>query len=108
MNFKTLASSQTIEKTIQALKEHHFEPIQVTSKEEALLKIRELIPAGVSVMNGASETLREIGYLDILKSKNHPWNNLHDAILSEKDAAKQAQLRKQSVISDFYLGSAHV
>jgi L-lactate utilization protein LutC len=32
---------------------------------------------------------------------------VHDAILAEKDPAKQAMLRKQSVISDYYLGSVH-
>jgi hypothetical protein len=43
----------------------------------------------------------------VLKTKNHNWNNLHDAILAEKDPAKQAELRKTSVLSDFYLGSVH-
>ena len=32
---------------------------------------------------------------------------MHANILAEKDPAKQAVLRKQSVVSDFYLGSVH-
>lgn len=107
MDYKTLASSETIEKTKIALKEHNFEPIEVNSKEEALAKILELIPEGASVMNGSSVTLQEIEYVDLLKNRQHKWKNLHDAVLAETDKDKQALLRKQSVLSDFYLGSAH-
>jgi hypothetical protein len=32
---------------------------------------------------------------------------LHEAIVAEKDPAKQAVLRKQAVTSDYYLGSVH-
>ncbi|MBI5045125.1 MAG: lactate utilization protein [Candidatus Levybacteria bacterium] len=105
--YTTLATSQAIDKTIGTLKENHFIPIHVSSRKDALEKIKELIPEGVSVMNGSSETLREIGYLDILKSREHKWNNLHDVVLAESDPKKQAELREQSVLSDFYVGSAH-
>ena len=107
MDFQALATQESIEKTSAALKEHNFELIQVKSKQDALAKIQELIPDGVSVMNGGSETLREIGYLDLVKSGEHKWSNLHDVILAEPDPVKQGLLRRQSTISDFYLGSAH-
>lgn len=107
MDFKTLASQETINQTIKALGEHNFNAVLVNTKEEALEKIKQMIPEGVSIMNGSSETLREIGYIDLLKSGNHKWNNLHDAVLKETDPEKQAKLRKESVLSDFYLGSAH-
>jgi hypothetical protein len=58
-------------------------------------------------MNGASTTLQQIGYVDYLKEGKHGWNNLHDGILAEKDTAKQAELRKHSVVSDYYVGSVH-
>lgn len=107
MEFNTLPSSEIMEKTSAALREHGFNAIQVNSKEEALAKVRELIPEGVSIMNGTSMTLKEIGYIDLLKSGNHKWNNLHDAILAEADPQKQSLLRRQSVVSDYYVGSAH-
>jgi L-lactate utilization protein LutB len=103
----TLANQESMTKTESALTANGFEPIQVNSKDEALEKIKELIPAGASVMNGASVTLQEIGFIDYLKSGTHPWTNLHANILEETDEAKQGQLRKQSVLSDFYLGSVH-
>jgi L-lactate utilization protein LutC len=107
MDFKTLASQESINKTIISLQANNFLPIEVKTKEEALAKVKELIPAGASVMNGASETLREVGYIDILKNKDHSWVNLHDVVLAETDKDKQAKLRRESVLSDFYLGSAH-
>ena len=58
-------------------------------------------------MNGSSRTLEAIGFVEYLKSGAHGWNNLHEAILAEKDRAKQMLLRKQSTLSDFYLGSVH-
>lgn len=79
----------------------------MSSKEEALEKIKEIIPDGASLMNGSSETLRQIGFVDLLKSGKHPWRNLHDDVLAEKDPEKQKKLRRESVLSDFYLGSVH-
>ena len=80
MNYNTIASQESISKTLNSLKDHGFTPLEVKDKEEALAKVKELIPAGVTLMNGTSETLHEIGFIDILKSKDHPWRNLHDEI----------------------------
>jgi L-lactate utilization protein LutC len=105
--YNELATDETIHKTIVQLKEHGVEAEVVSTGAEALAKIKELIPQGVSVMNGSSTTLDQIGFIEYLKSGDHPWNNLHATVLAEKDPAKQAALRKQSVISDYYLGSVH-
>ncbi len=107
MDYTKLASKESIEKVISALKDHNFIPFEVETKKLALDKIKELIPQGVTVMTGASTTLDEIGFTDLLKSGQHKWHNLHEAILAETDQAKQAELRRQSVISDYYLGSVH-
>ncbi|TSC67029.1 MAG: hypothetical protein G01um101466_814 [Parcubacteria group bacterium Gr01-1014_66] len=42
-----------------------------------------------------------------MKSGNHGWKNLHEEIIAEKDPARQAMLRKQAALSDYYLGSVH-
>lgn len=105
--YDTLASQESVRRTAEGLKARGFDPIMVEGKEEALEKIKELIPAGASVMNGSSTTLEEIGFIDYLKAGAHGWNNLHEAIILEKDPAKQSELRKHSVVSDFYLGSVH-
>jgi L-lactate utilization protein LutB len=105
--YNKLASAESINAGEKALTANGFLPETVATGVEALARIKELIPKGASVMNGASRTLEEIGFIDYLKGGEHGWNNLHEAVLSEKDPAKQAELRKYSVVSDFYLGSVH-
>jgi hypothetical protein len=107
MEYNKLASQETINATVAALKERNVEAIVVADKAAALAKIKELIPAGASIMNGASVTLEQIGYIDYLKAGEHGWNNLHAGIVAEKDPAKQGELRKQAELSDYYLGSVH-
>ena len=106
--YDTIANQNSIEKVLTALAERNFEGLVVDTKDQALAKIQELIPAGASVMNGASVTLEQIGYVDYVKSNAHPWNNLHAAIVAQKDPAQAALLRRQAVFADYYLGSAAV
>lgn len=107
MNYNTLATQEIIDRTEKALTAKHIEVIVVKTRTEALEKIKMLIPKGASVMNGSSVTLEQVGFIEYLKSGNHGWDNLHAAIVAEKDSAKQAMLRKQAVLSDYYLGSVH-
>lgn len=107
MDYNKLATPEQVAATVTALKAKSINVIVVKDKSEALETIKKLIPSGVSVMNGASVTLEQIGFVEYLKTGKHGWNNLHEAIVTEKDPAKQAVLRKQSVLSDYYLGSVH-
>jgi L-lactate utilization protein LutB len=107
MDYSTLATSSTVETTAAALAAKGFKVSTVATSAEALQKVISLIPEGKSVMNGASMTLEQIGFVDYLKTGEHGWNNLHEGIVNEKDPAKQATLRQEAVNSDYYLGSAH-
>jgi L-lactate utilization protein LutC len=107
MQYNQLANNESIQTTIGELAKHNIETLTVENKVQALEKIKELIPKGVSVMNGTSTTLQEIGFIEYLKAGQHGWNNLHEAIIAEKDPAKQGQLRKESALSDYYVGSVH-
>lgn len=107
MNYDTLAAKETVEKTIKALQEKRIDAVLVENKSQALAAIQALIPKGVSVMNGASVTLEQIRFVAYLKSGTHGWNNFHEMILAEKDPQKQGALRKQALLSDYYLGSVH-
>ncbi len=107
MDYTAPASEASVAKTVGALRERGVEAITVQTAVEAFAKIKELIPPGASVMNGSSRTLEQIGFVAYLKSGAHGWNDLHVPILAEKDPAKQALLRKQSALSDYYLGSVH-
>ncbi|MBI5470153.1 lactate utilization protein [Candidatus Kaiserbacteria bacterium] len=107
MDFETLASGESIAKVVAALKERNVEGISVKDRVEAMEKIKEFIPKGASVNTGASTTLEQIGFVEYLKSGTHGWNNLKGAIATEKDAEKQAVLRREALLSEFYLGSVH-
>lgn len=107
MNYDQLATEKVVNKTIKSLNSKGIKTFLVKNKSEALNKIIEIIPKDVSVMNGASVTLEQIGFVDYLKSDQHGWNNFHEKILAEKDKTKQNVLRKQSVLSDYYLGSVN-
>ena len=106
-NFADVSGDAQITKTVEALTKNGYLPEVVKTKADALAKIKELIPEGVSVMNGSSITLEQIGFVEYLKEGKHGWSNLHENILKEADPEKQAKLRKESVLSDFYLGSVH-
>jgi len=107
MPYETLATNESIQKATASLTEHGFEVITVNTKEEALEKVKSLIPSGASVTTGSSRTLEEIGFIDYLKAGQHGWNNLKAAIVNEKDPAKQDELRRQSVHAEYFLVSAH-
>src|SRR3990167_7298171 len=107
MDYTALASKEIIDRTVLALTARHVEAVVVKNGAEALEKIKSFIPQGASVMNGASVTLEQIGFVDYLKSGAHGWNNLHEAVLKEEDKEKRDNLRKHAVVSDYYIGSVH-
>ncbi len=107
MVFNELANNQTVSETAHALQEKGYEVFMVNNGIEALEKIKVIIPEGMPVMNGSSVTLEQIGYIDYLKSDKHKWNDLHAKVTSEPDKDKRSILRKQSSLSDYYLGSVH-
>ena len=105
MEWNTIPSDETIERTVEALRQRNVQVSVIADKMEALDKLKELIPAGASVMTGGSTTLDQIGFTDYLISGEHPYHNLKSAILAEKDRQRQAELRRQSILADYYLGS---
>jgi L-lactate utilization protein LutC len=106
-NFSNLANQSSLEKTRTSLIQKGYDVAVFSQKADALEKIKTLIPSGASVMNGSSTTLAQIGYLKYLKEGKHSWVDLHAKITAENEEAKRQQLRKESVLSDYYLGSVH-
>ncbi len=107
MDYTKLASPESVERASRALVANRFTSVVLQSGAEALEYIKTHIPKAASVMNGSSTTLEEIGFVEYLKSGMHGWKNLHADVLTEQNKEKQADLRRHSVISDYYLGSVH-
>lgn len=107
MDYNVLPAGEVISKTMAALKERNISAQLVANKSEALEAVKKLLPAGAEIMTGGSTTLKQIGFVDILKSGQHPWQSFKDKIFAEKDLTKQAKLRQQSCLAEYFLGSVH-
>ena len=107
MKYDILASKTIVERTMDALKTRGINSEFMETKEDALNRLKVLIPAGSEIMTGGSTTLDQMGFTQILIDGKHKWKNLKDAILSEKDSTEQSELRKKSVTSDYMIGSVH-
>jgi len=107
MDYSSLADKEKIERTAKAVESRGVSVIVTDSKESVLPRLVNLIPEGATVMTGASLTLQQIGFEELLKSGNHHWHNLKGDIIAEKDPARQSQLRKQATLADYFLGSVH-
>jgi YkgG family uncharacterized protein len=105
--WERLPDHETVEKTVNALRANGFKAEAVPNRVAALERIRQLIPNGAEVMTGSSKTLEEIGLVGVLASGDHPWENVKGLIVSEKDRDKQLALRRNSLFSDYFLGSVH-
>ncbi|EFA86567.1 prespore-specific protein [Heterostelium album PN500] len=103
--YRKMPSKDVVENTAKKLRENQFKVDIVNTEKEALDLVIKSIPKESSVMNCGSVTLSEIGLLDYLKDDKHGWRNLHVAILNEKDPAKQTELRRFSMASDYFLCS---
>ena len=104
---EALASKESVNKAKKELEKRGIKVEFINTKEGALKRLKELIPKNSEVMIGGSTTLEQIGFVNLLKSKNHPWVNLKDKILAEKDKNKQNELRRLSVTSQYFIGSVH-
>ena len=102
--YEKLMNDNELKEVVGNIEGRGINVILVNTRTEALEKIKKLIPKNSEVYNGGSSTLNEIGFLDYLKTNKHGWINLHEEILREKDPKKQADLRRKSVTSEYFLG----
>jgi hypothetical protein len=106
-SWTTSVDHETVAKTIAALERRGIHAELVPDRKTALARLTELIPRGAQLMTGASKTLDEIGFLETLKTDAHGWRNVKAEVLAEKDPARQIELRKLSILSEYFVGSVH-
>ncbi len=107
MDYSTLPTQEHIQRTVEAVNARGIHAEMVQTKEEALARLQQLIPAGAVVMTGGSVTLMQIGLDALLISGQHSWRNFKADLLAEKDPAKQAALRLQGTMAEYFLGSVN-
>ncbi|TKX57919.1 lactate utilization protein [Halorubrum sp. SS7] len=99
-----LPDDETVEETVANLEERGFDVVVVDDADEALETVTSRIPAGVSVMNGHSTTLEEIGFDEFLSEGDHEWESLPDQIWGIDDDAERQAARRESQTADYFLG----
>ncbi len=107
MEYDRLAGEEAIIRTKESLERRGVNVIIVGSRQEALKKLEELLPEGVELMTGGSTTLDQIGFADFLIHNPEKYNKLKNAIFTERDPAKQSELRRRSNVAEYYIGSVH-
>jgi len=99
-----LPDEERIESAVENLEDHGFDVVLVDSADEALDEIKSHIPEGVSVMNGHSTTLEEIGFIDYLGEGEHGWESLPDKVWSIDDDEERQAARREAQTADYFLG----
>lgn len=79
-----------IEKTMKNLKKNNIKPFFVETKEEVVPLIKTLINKGESVSNGGSESLKQAGVFELLKSGDYDFI---DRTGLEGEELRQAYIR---------------
>ena len=105
-DFKKLASSESIKKTIAALKANNIDAVVVENEEKAKEKVLSMIPKGSEVMNMTSITLASIGLdKEIMESGNY------DAVKNKLSAMNREtqgeEMQKLGAAPEYALGSVH-
>lgn len=103
----TVPSDEVIKSTAEKLSSHNMETFIVENKEEALAKLKALIPAGKDIHTGSSTTLNQIGFMDHLKDETSGYNYLGDKVRNENDEKKRAELRRQSITAEYFVSSVN-
>ena len=62
-----------LERTVKALQANRMEACWVPTKEDALAKVKAMLPQGAVVSNGGSMTLAECGIMELLRSGDYEF-----------------------------------
>ncbi|MCD7778940.1 MAG: lactate utilization protein, partial [Clostridiales bacterium] len=103
MSPKEIYKEKLAQKIIKGLNKRNMEGHYATTKEEALKTALEIIPQGASISWGGSESIKEVGVLDAIKSGNY--------VVYDRDSAKspeeRTEIMRKGMFADFYIGSSN-
>lgn len=102
--YDQLANDQTIEKTVQALKNSGIETIVVSNGEEAKKKVLEIVPQNAEVMTMSSVTLDSVGVTDEI-NKSGKYNSVRNKLFSMDRNTQLAEMNKLGAAPEWTVGS---
>lgn len=104
MAYNTLASKQSVLKTITALKANGIEAVFVESGVEAKKKALAMIPAGAEVMNMTSVTLDTIGLPKEI-NESGKFNSVRAKLMDKNVPAREKKML--GAAPEWVIGSVH-
>ena len=91
------------ETLVKNLERRHFEAYYCATSEDAITKVKQLMPSGSSVTWGGSETIRRMGLTEALHEADYKVLDRDKAETREE----QLDIYRQAFSCDYYLSSAN-
>jgi L-lactate utilization protein LutB len=106
-HWNKIPTEKTIQNTVRNISKRGVTVTLVNNKQDALKKVKELIPSDSTVMNGSSTTLYQIGFMNYYIKQNNHWKILGPEIFNEKDPQKKKMLQRKSLTADYFIASVN-
>jgi L-lactate utilization protein LutC len=105
-DWKKLASKESIERTLKALKANGIEASLAANAAEAKQKVLAMLPAGAEVFTMTSITLETTG---LAKQINEPgrYDSIRNKLNTMDSKTQERAMRKLCAAPDFAIGSVH-
>ena len=105
-DFLTLASEESIVKTVDALKENGIEAFVFNSREELKKKLFELIPENAEIMTMTSVSLDTLGIPAEINDSGR-YNSIRKKLGRMDKKTQGSEMRKLGAAPDYAIGSVH-
>ena len=106
MNFNELASKETIEKTILALKQNGIEALVVENGEEAKQKVLKFLPKGAEVITMTSVSLNTLGLDKEINESGH-YEAVMPKLYAMDRKTQNREMQKLGAAPAWAVGSVH-
>ncbi|MCI4360589.1 MAG: lactate utilization protein [Thermoplasmata archaeon] len=104
--FARLASEEQVQRTIAALQQNGIQAVVVSSREEAVRAVLDLIPPGASVLDATSQTLAGLGIPERLAGVPQSKSIRGELMRLHKDG-RGDEARRLGSSPDVVVGSVH-
>lgn len=99
-----LPDEETLDETVANIDQRNIAVTVCETGYEAREYLADRIPADVTVMNGRSTTLHELGFIDYLQREDG-FTYLNDQIRQIDDAERRDEARRDAVTADVFFDS---
>jgi hypothetical protein len=104
--FAVMADDDRVARTAAALEANGISVLRAPNAGEAKWIVLDLVPPGVQVHNGASQTLEETGIADEIHNSGR-YDPIHPRIWSMDRETQADEIRRLTWSPDVMLGSVH-